>query len=412
MTEKIDYQNSEYDDFSDIFHDSKYESLLKGIYEYGFEKPSSIQSKAIKPIIDGRDLIAQAQSGSGKTGAFVLGALSKINIKLSYPQGVIVANTRELAVQIKDVACELGKYTGIKIALCKGGMQNETDGNIMDHHLLICTPGKLIGTLKKNPNLFNNLAIFILDEADQLLSANFIDQTQAIMTQLHPNTQVCIFSATTNSKNIQNTKEYFLKNQVEIYIKKEEIQVNKIKNYTVDAHEECNKFDILVELYKKITICQAVIFVNTIEKACSLGKKLKNEGHAVGVIHGKLDDITRMDTLKRFRKTEIRVLIATDVIARGIDVQQVGLVINYDIPKGEGFKEQYIHRVGRSGRYEKIGVAINILTDDNNNSEWLRIHKISQSYKIIFDKLPKLADINYYLNGINGYSFKEMAGNN
>lgn len=406
MSEKLDYQNNDYDDFSEILCGPQYDLLLKGVYEYGFEKPSEIQAKSIKPIIDGKDLIAQARSGSGKTAAFVLGALTKIDINKNYPQAVIIANTRELASQIKDVACELGKYTGTKIALCKGGTPPEEEQDISQHHLLVCTPGKLIRFTRKIRGLLDNLKIFILDEADQLLSADFVDQTQDILKKIPRNTQICVFSATTNSKNIQSTKECFMKNQVEIHMRKEKIKVEKIMNYVVEAEEEQYKYDILVDLYKKITICQAVIFVNTIEGACSLANKLKKDGHSVGVIHGKLNDLARMETLKKFRRTEIRVLVATDVIARGIDVQQVGLVINYDIPRGEGFREQYIHRVGRSGRYERIGVAINILTNDK--SEWYRIKDIKKEYKINFEQLPKLEEVNYYLSGINGYSYKEM----
>lgn len=395
-----------YDDFSELLAPEKYESLLKGIYEYGFEKPSEIQSRAIEKITLGKDLIAQAQSGSGKTGAFVIGTLARIDMQSKKLQGIIIANTKELANQIKDVAEELGKYTGVKIGICIGGTIIDNEEDICNNHLLICTPGKLIRITNKFNKLLDNLKIFVLDEADQLLSSDFVDQTQNLLTKIPKNTQVCVFSATTNSKNIQTTKDCFLKNQVEIYIKKEKIKVDKIKNYIVEADEEKNKYRILMDLYKKITICQAVIFVNTIEKANYLANELKKDKLSVGVIHRNLDDKMRMETLKKFRRTELRVLVATNVIARGIDVQQVGLVINYDIPRGEGYKEQYIHRVGRSGRYEKLGVAINILTNDR--AEWQRIKEIRNEYEIKFEELPELDKINYYLSGVNGYSYQEM----
>lgn len=427
MTEKTDYQNIDYEEFDEPLYKYHNGALLKGIYEYGFEKPSIIQAKCIKPIADGRDLIAQAQSGSGKTGAFVIGALMKVDPLINSPQAVILANTRELASQIRDVTHELGKFIstckvttnhaggeklGLRVTLCVGGIQqqqNKTENNLKDafsSHILVCTPGRLNGLLKVSTDLLNKLKILILDEADQLLSPDFLEQIQTVIKSIPKNTQICLFSATTQTQNIQNTKKYFMSNPVELYIDKEKIKVDQIKNYVIDAEKENNKYPILVDLYKNINICQAVIFVNTIDKACELGSRLRRDGHSVGLIHRKLTDIERMETLKKFRKTQTRILVATDVVARGIDVQQVGLVINYDVPFGEGFQEQYIHRVGRSGRYGKLGVAINILTNDK--SEWYRVKDISKRYNIKFSDMPSLEEVSYYLSGVNGYSYKEI----
>jgi translation initiation factor 4A len=407
-----EYQNIDYEDFDEPlyeYHDGK---LLKGIYEYGFEMPSIIQAKCIKPIADGRDLIAQAQSGSGKTGAFVIGALMKVNPTVNSPQAVILANTRELASQIKDVTSEIGKFIkGLKVILCVGGIQqdyNKTETNLKEakmSQILVCTPGRLNGLIKIDDKIMDKLKILILDEADQLLSDDFMEQIQGVIKSVPQNTQICLFSATTNSKNIHNTKKHFMSNPVELHIKKEKIKVDQIKNYVIDAEKESNKYAILVDLYKNINICQAVIFTNSIDKASELASKLKRDGHSVGVIHRKLTDIERMETLKKFRKTQTRILVATDIVARGIDIQQVGLVINYDIPFGEGFQEQYIHRVGRSGRYGKLGVAINIMTNDK--FEWYRIKDISKDYNIRFSEMPELEDVNYYLSGVGGYNYKE-----
>lgn len=419
MTEQPSYQNIDYEDFDEPLYQYHNGALLKGVYEYGFEKPSVIQAKCLKPIADGRDLIAQAQSGSGKTGAFVIGALMKINPNINKPQAVILANTRELASQIRDVTYQLGKFIGenkskLKVTLCVGGIQqeqNSAENNYKDasnSHILVCTPGRLNGLLKMSGDLLNHLKILIFDEADQLLSQDFIEQIKNIIETVPKTTQICLFSATTQTQNIQNTKEYFMSNPVELYINKEKIKVDQIKNYVIDAEKENNKYSILVDLYKNINICQAVIFVNTVDKASELASRLRKDGHSVGVIHRKLTDIERMETLKKFRKTQTRILVATDVVARGIDVQQVGLVINYDVPFGEGFMEQYIHRVGRSGRYGKLGVAINILTNDK--SEWYRIKDISRKYNIKFLNMPNLEEVNYYLSGVNGYNFKEGGG--
>jgi superfamily II DNA/RNA helicase len=412
MTEEK-YENIDYNDFDEPLYKYHDGALLKGVYDYGFERPSIIQAKCFKPIADGKDLIAQSQSGSGKTGAFVIGLLTKIDTNINKPQAVVLANTRELASQIKDVTQEIGKYMNIKVTLCVGGIQqqfNRTESNLKDaanSHVLVCTPGRLNGLLKNNNSLLNHLKILIIDEADQLLSDDFLEQTQMIIQSIPSKTQICLFSATTQSKNIQNTKNHFMSNPIELHIRKEKIKVDQIKNFYVDAEKENNKYSILVDFYQNINISQAVIFVNSIRKAIELSNRLMRDGHTVGAIHGNLTDVERMDTLKRFRKMNTRILVATDIIARGIDVQQVGLVINYDIPIGEGFKEQYIHRIGRSGRYGKLGVAINIMV--NNNYELYRLKDIAREYNIRFNELPALEEVNYYLSGINGYNFKEIA---
>jgi translation initiation factor 4A len=412
MKNKVNYQHIDYNDFDEPLCEYQNGALLKGIYEYGFEKPSIIQAKCFKPISDGRDLIAQAQSGSGKTGAFVIGTLMKIDSTLNSPQAVILANTKELAAQIKEVVKEIGKYMNVKATLCVGGIENNNKSEIVIKeaevsHILVCTPGRLNGLIKNNENLLNNLKIFIIDEADQLLSQDFLPQIQGILKSMPEKTQICLFSATTNSRNIRDTKKHFMNDPIELYIEKEKIRVDSIKNYIVDAEEEKNKYNILVDLYKNINICQAVIFVNTIEKATNLVNRLKRDDHSVGMIHSGLSDSERIETLKKFRRTYTRILVATDVIARGIDVQQVGLVINYDIPYGEGYMEKYIHRVGRSGRYGKLGVAINIVSNDNNKGDWYKLKSISETYSVKMSFLPELDEINYYLSGVNGYDFKE-----
>jgi translation initiation factor 4A len=410
---KIDYQNIDFDDFDETlceYHDGK---LLKGVYDFGFLKPSQIQSKTMQPMKDGRDLIAQAQSGSGKTGAFVIGSFIKIDKNEKYPQVIILANTRELTMQIKNVASEIGKYLGIDICLCIGG--DENDNTIYKNlevasisQMLVCTPGRLNGLIKTNLSLLSKLKLVIFDEADILLSDNFIEQTQFILLNIPRMTQIALFSATSNSENIQKNKKDFMKNPVEIYIKKEKIKVDSIKNYVFDAGKEEDKFSILEDIYNNVNVCQSVIFVNTINSAIDLTKRLRKSNHSVGLIHGQLSHLDRMNTLQKFRDTSVRVLVATDIISRGIDIQKVGLIINYEIPKGVGFEEQYIHRVGRTGRYKKTGVAINIMSE---RQEWYRIEKISQHYKIEFFELVSLDTINYDLSGMYNINNENYSSN-
>lgn len=426
MTSEKDYQNIDHDEFDDVLCEFFKGKLLTNIYNYGFNKPSSIQGKTIQPIKDGRNLIAQARSGSGKTGAFVIGAFTKLNDE-KYPQAIILANTQELAIQIKAVADEIGKNLNINICLCTGGIitsgesnndvQNTEEQNLeiaKVSQLLICTPGRLNGLIRMNPKLLSKLKILIFDEADILLSEKFVDQIQSILKNIPSTTQICLFSATTGSKNIQENKEYIMDNPVEIYIKKEQIKVDLIKNYVFDAgnnggndmDNDRNKLMVLEDLYKTVNICQSVIFVNSIKSAINLARELRKK-HTVGLIHGKLPRLERMKILQKFRDTSIRVLIATDVIARGIDIQKVGLIINYEVPFGDDFEGQYIHRVGRSGRYGKRGVAVNIITD---KKEERRLKMISDHYKIKFHPLPDLEAINYYLSDSKGYSYTEIIG--
>lgn len=418
-----DYQKIDLDNFDDLLCTYHNGNLLRGIYEYGFERPSPIQAKSIPPICDGRDLIAQAQSGSGKTGSFVISALTKINVSLRRPQAIIIANTKELATQIETVTKHLGKFitseetekyppVDLRMSLCIGGSTKHTMANLKEaqsSHILVGTPGRLVDLIetdqqKKNMrrnqgDLLDSLKIFILDEADKLLGEDFREQIHKILKYIPRDCQVCLFSAT-YTKDILDLTTKFMNNPVKILVDKEKISVDTIRNYYVDAQYEDNKYDILIDLYQKVSVCQAVIFVNSIRKAIEISDQLTKEGHSVGTIHSRLNDIERSEILKAFRRTQTRILVATDIISRGIDVQQVGLVINYDVPTDP---EQYIHRVGRSGRYGKLGVAITFVT--SHHSDIMRMKNIERNYKIKFQSLPSLDTVNHYLTGINGYNY-------
>jgi superfamily II DNA/RNA helicase len=428
MSELIDSDlYKEFDSFDDVLYEYHDGNLLRGLYAYGFERPSPIQSKTIISMCEGRDTVAQAQSGSGKTAAFGIAALARVDITIKHPQVIIIGNTRELANQIAGVLNDIGTFTGIKICVCVGGNAppthntfDKSDEHKKKHisgpntfqnyeeaknsHILVCTPGRLNDLIVKDQNqkkdklLLKNIKLLILDEADYLLTGDFILQIQMITRSIPKDTQVCLFSAT-YSEEVIKLSEKIIKDPVKILITNEKVSVESIKNFYVNIHREEYKYGTLVEFYNKISVCQAVIFVNAIEKAEQLGNKLKEAGHTVGIIHSKMDDIDRREILKNFRNTRIRILVATDIIARGIDVQQVGLVINYDIPEKS---EQYIHRVGRSGRFGKIGVAISLVTDHYKDID--KMKAIEKNYKINFEELPELDVINNFLTGLNGFS--------
>lgn len=413
ILENKKYQDTDYESFDQIEILLEKPELLKGIMDYGFEKPSLIQARAIQPMFDRKDLVAQSQSGTGKTGAFTIGMLTIIDPNEYNTQGIILANTRELATQIYNVITKISYLMKINIALCIGGAGGKDVKTNLNEastsHIWVGTPGRVLDLLQrykeqKNANLISKLKLLVLDEADILLTDGFIDNIKLLVNNFISNqTQICIFSAT-YSKEIHNIIKSLTKpNPVKILVEQEKISLDIIKHYLVNAQQEKNKYEVLMDIYHKINICQAVIFVNSIDKAETLGFKLNSEGHSVGIIHSKMDDITRYDTLINFRKMETRVLVATDIISRGIDVQQVGLVINYDIPSTP---EQYIHRVGRSGRYGKTGVAINFVTETNYDLN--KIRDVETSYKIKIPWIPKLENINHYLTGTNGYNYLDL----
>jgi translation initiation factor 4A len=382
--------------------------LLNGIYSYGFEKPSYIQSKTIIPIYEGKDIIVQSQSGTGKTGAFCIGVLAKIDVTKPSPQCIIIANTRELATQnyivISNISCQMS----VKITLCIGGGGcSDVKTNIncaRNSHILVGTPGRLKDIILRDQNstfankITDSVRMLIFDEADVLLQSDFVDQIKNIFTYTPEGTQICIFSATFPTEVVNLTKK-FMKDPVKILLEQEKISLEQIKHYFIEVENEKEKYEILSEMYKNINISQTIIFVNSIFTANVVYEQLTSDGHAVGVIHAKLDDVARMNVLKDFRNTRIRVLIATDVLARGIDVQNVGIIINYDLSKD---LDQYIHRVGRSGRYGKIGIAINFLL--KNKSDFKQLKLIENTYKIIIDEMPELKYINSLLTGSHEFT--------
>jgi superfamily II DNA/RNA helicase len=403
------YQNIEYKNFEDMeFLLEDEGNLIKGIFAYGFERPSPIQSKAIKAINDKRDLIAQSQSGTGKTGAFTIGGLSLIDNKKAQPQMIIITNTRDLARQNYNVALELSKFMEIKISLCVGGIiesKPETNYNeAITSHVLIGTPGRIYDLFKrdaKNKKITKELKIVILDEADLLLrdenmkhKETFLDTIKNLISLLPMATQICIFSATFTDKTLAITNN-FMNDPVKILVNQEKVSLDLIKHYWVNVVEEKNKLSTLMDLYQKINICQVVIFVNSIEKTERLKYDLEKMGHLVDIMHSKLSDTDRTNILKDFRNMKTRILIATDLISRGIDVEQVGLVINYDITSNP---DEYIHRVGRSGRFGKTGVAINFVST-SIRSDCDKMNKIEYEYKITINELEDLDKVNSYLSG-------------
>lgn len=366
--------------------------LYKGICNYGFQKPSVIQAKTIKAIYTGIDVVAQAQSGTGKTGAFLIGTLNKIDQQTNIPQIVIICNTRELSLQILNVADNLSQFMKIEKCLCIGSHQdiNMNLKNAEKSQLLIGTPGRIGDILSRmNEKYINSIKTVVLDEADILLKEDFIEQIKNILKIVPVNTQICLFSATYNDDIVEISKKFMKPTQHVIKLPTETLSLELIKQYKIELNEK-QKYFTLEDLYKKLSISQAIIFVNSIKRVEHLASLMVKNDYKIGILHSKLT--SRNDVLKDFRTGKTRVLLTTDIISRGIDVEQVGIVINYDIPED---KHQYIHRIGRSGRFGKFGIAINFVT----NRDLIKLYEIQKYYNIDIDNMPKPEYINSLLTG-------------
>lgn len=355
---------------------------MRGIYAYNFEKPSAIQQRAIIPIIRGRDVIAQAQSGTGKTATFSISMLQSIDTNLRETQALVLSPTRELAVQIQTVVLALGDYMNVSCHACIGGTSVGEDIRKLEagQQVVSGTPGRVFDMIRRRNLRTKDIKMLILDESDELLNKGFKDQIYDIYRYLPPATQVVVVSATLPHDVLEMTTK-FMTDPVRILVKRDELTLEGIKQFFVAVEKEDWKFDTLCDLYDTLTITQAVIFCNTRRKVDWLTEKMREANFTVSSMHGEMVQKERDAIMAEFRGGQSRVLITTDVWARGIDVQQVSLVINYDLPTS---RENYLHRIGRSGRFGRKGVAINFVTVDD-----VRILRdIEQYYSTQIDEMP------------------------
>lgn len=346
------------------------DNLLRGIYSYGFERPSAIQAKAIKPIADGRDILAQAQSGTGKTGTFCIGSMARVDPTLKAPQVLILTPVRELAQQIENVAKGLGDRLPLNVYCAVGGTELHHDLKALDNgaQLIVGTPGRIYDLMTRKalkgggPALpRTNIRVLIMDEADQMLEDKFHEQVMCILDLGFPETtQVALFSATMPSEVIE-VADRLLRNPVKILIPAEEVTLEGIRQYFVELPKDEWKIEALLDIYSQLNINQAMIYCNKRQRVEWLAEKLETQGFPLSYIHGEMEVGERKRRMMDFRSGKVRVLISTDLLARGIDVQQVSIVINYELPTN---RENYIHRIGRSGRFGRKGVAINLINPE------------------------------------------------
>ncbi|PWN89484.1 putative TIF2-translation initiation factor eIF4A [Acaromyces ingoldii] len=356
--------------------------LLRGIYAYGFERPSAIQARAVVPIIKGHDVIAQAQSGTGKTATYSVAILQRIDPANKNVQALILAPTRELAQQIQKVVIALGDYMNINCHACIGGTAVREDMAKLNEgcQVVVGTPGRVYDMINRRAFKTDNLKMFCLDEADEMLSRGFKDQMYEVFQLLPQDTQVNLLSATMPQDVLEVTKK-FMRDPIRILVKRDELTLEGIKQFYIGVDKEEWKLDTLCDLYETVTITQAVIFCNTRRKVDWLTDKLHAREFTVSAMHGDMEQAQREIIMKEFRSGSSRVLITTDLLARGIDVQQVSLVINYDLPSN---RENYIHRIGRGGRFGRKGVAINFVTAEDTRM----LRDIEQFYSTEVQEMP------------------------
>jgi translation initiation factor 4A len=356
------------------------DSLLKGVYTYGFEVPSNIQKKSIVPIINKRDVIAQSQSGTGKTASFIIG-LTQVLINLNSDtinQALILAPTRELAIQINNVTSELIKFTSLINNVFIGGTSNARNIN---NQITIGTPGRIYDLMNKSMLPSENIKLMVLDEADEMLSRGFKEQIYLILKRISKDAQVILFSATMPQDILQLTDK-FMNNPLKILIPTEDLTLEGIRQYYVAMEKEDHKIHTLYDIYKVIKVTQCIIYTNSKKKTEFISKMLNDEGFPVNFIHGGLLQNDRKQIMEDFRSGTIKILITTDILSRGIDIQQVSLVINFDLPKE---KETYIHRIGRSGRFGRKGTVINFISVYDITS----LKAIEQFYNTTILQLPE-----------------------
>jgi translation initiation factor 4A len=358
--------------------------ILRGIYSFGFENPSPIQSKSIIPIIQKHDIIAQAQSGTGKTAAFSIGALAQVELQKSTNQILIMSPTHELTNQIATVIGSLGcMMEGLKIQVLVGGSSIDSDIELLKRncpHIIVGCPGRVYDMMRRNYINYKTLKLVVLDEADEMLSSGFKEQIYNIFRYFNNDIQVALFSATLPS-HIYNITSKFMRDPIKICVTPDKLTLEGIRQYYVALDSDHDKYENLKKLYSFITLSQCIIYCNSVKRVTDLYEAMKEDNFPVSAIHSSMNKLERDTAFTEFRTGKARVLISSNVTARGIDIQQVSTVINFDIPKDV---HTYIHRIGRSGRWGRKGTGINFIT----RRDIFKIKEIEQYYNTQIDELP------------------------
>lgn len=370
--------------------------LLRGIFAYGFEKPSPIQQKAILPIMMGRDVIAQAQSGTGKTATFTIGALSRVDIANHSTQVLVLSPTKELTMQTAKVFTNIGvMLSGLKVQTMYGGsVMDDTSGFVFGpsnrnvSHVVCGCPGRVYDMLRRDRLSTKNIKLVILDEADEMLSSGFKEQVYNIFQYLGNEIQVVLVSATM-PESIRPIVDKIMRDPVKISVKREMLTLEGIKQYYIAVDDDRQKYLTLKDFFTHLNVSQSIIYCNSIKRVQDLYEAMKEDDFPVCRIHSGMERAERETAFRDFREGSSRVLISSNVTARGIDIQQVSIVINFDLPK---CVNTYLHRIGRSGRWGRKGVGINFIT----RRDLYKMKEIEEHYATQITELP--ADLNFIFN--------------
>ena len=356
--------------------------ILRGIYSYGFERPSDIQQKAILPIINKRDVIAQAQSGTGKTGSFSISALQRVDFNSNDCQALIIAPTRELVLQIFGVITNIGTFIDkLNVKTLIGGTSVSDDIHELKNkppQIVVGTPGRIFDMIKRRKLNIYTVKLFMLDEADEMLSVGFKDQIQTIFQYFNESVQVAIFSATMPNDIIELSDKFMI-NPHKIVMKAEELSLEGIEQFYIATMNDEDKYAWIKNIFNKISVAQCIIFVNDVKRVIDLTDALQKDGFPVCCIHSSLTKSQRDEILTDFRNMKYNVMISSNITARGIDIQQVNIVINFDVPNNV---HTYLHRIGRSGRWGRKGTAINFVS----RRDIYTMQKIEKYYQICINE--------------------------
>lgn len=362
--------------------------LLMGIYEKGFEAPSPIQEESIPIALTGRDILARAKNGTGKTAAFCIPVLEKVDTSKNEIQALILVPTRELALQTSQVCKELGKHMGVEVMVSTGGTSLRDDivrlGATV--HIVVATPGRVLDLSEKGVCKLGRAGIIVMDEADKLLSPEFQPVIEQLLGFLPAQRQICLYSATF-PVTVKQFKDKFLKKPYIINLM-EELTLKGITQYYAFV-EERQKVHCLNTLFSKLSINQSIIFCNSVHRVELLAKKITELGYSCFYIHAKMLQSHRNRVFHDFRNGNCRNLVSSDLFTRGIDIQAVNVVINFDFPKNS---ETYLHRVGRSGRFGHLGLAINLITYDDR----FNLYRIEQELGTEIKPIPSQIEEKLY----------------
>lgn len=363
--------------------------LLMGIFEKGWENPSPIQEASIPIALVGRDVLARAKNGTGKTGAYAIPILERIDVKRDELQALIMVPTRELALQTSQICIELGKYIGVKVMVTTGGTNLKEDiMRLYDPvHLIIATPGRILDLMNKDIVKTPHCNMLVLDEGDKLLSLDFKGMLDNIIGHLPNKRQILLFSATFPLSVDQFILRY-LGDPYEINLM-DELTLKGVTQYYAFVQER-QKVHCLNTLFSKLQINQSIIFCNSTQRVELLAKKITELGYSCFYIHARMNQQHRNRVFHDFRQGACRNLVCSDLFTRGIDIQAVNVVINFDFPR---HAETYLHRIGRSGRFGHLGIAINLITYDDRFS----LHRIEQELGTEIKPIPKAIDKSLYV---------------